>query len=162
VIAPRSHGTWVIVATFAVAFMLTAVPLPEVLRDWRPAWVTLVLVYWGLALPERVGVAAGWFAGLLLDAMLGTLLGQHALALSLVAFFAVKLHLRLRVIPLWQQGLSILVLVLLERGLALWVNGILGMPGQWTQALGPALVSAVLWPWVFIVLRDLRRRFRVV
>lgn len=155
------QGTWVIVVSFVLAFMLTTVPLPEVVRDLRPAWVTLVLVYWCLALPERVGVAAGWFAGLFQDAMVGTLLGQHALGLSLVAFFAVKLHQRLRVIPLWQQAVSVLVLVLLERGLSLWIRGILGVPGHWYQALWPALVSALLWPWVFIILRDLRRRFRV-
>ena len=158
----RRQGTWVIVVTFAIALMLTAVPLPEVVRDWRPAWLALVLVYWALALPERVGVGAGWFAGLLHDAMVGTLLGQHALGLALVAFFTVKLHLRLRVIPLWQQGVSVLVLVLLERGLTLWIQGILGVPGEWHQALWPALVSALLWPWVFVLLRDLRRRFRVV
>lgn len=161
-IRPARHGTWVIVASFGVAFLLTAIPLPELVRDWRPAWVSLVLVYWCLALPQRVGVAVGWTAGLLQDAMVGTLLGQHALGLALVAFLAAKLHQRLRVIPLWQQGLSVLVFVLLERGLALWTRGILGVPGHWYQALWPALTSAVLWPWVFVLLRDLRRRFGVV
>ena len=51
---------------------------------WRPAWVALVLVYWCMAAPDQVGVVAGWTTGLLLDVMTGTLLGQHALGLSVV------------------------------------------------------------------------------
>ncbi len=157
----RHHGGWTITTSFLVAFMLTALPLPDWAEPWRPAWVTLVLIYWCLAVPQRVGVGVGWVLGLFLDVMTGTLLGQHALGLALVAYLAVKFHLRVRAVPLWHQGISVFLLVLLERSLALWVKGIQGLPAQDSLVWVPALVSAVLWPWVFVILRDIRRRYKV-
>ena len=50
----------VIATTFVIALLLTALPMPESAAIWRPAWVALVLIYWCMAVPERVGVAVGW------------------------------------------------------------------------------------------------------
>src|SRR5690606_27167374 len=83
---PEHNAGWAIILSFAVAFMLTAVPLPEWAASWRPAWVAMVLIYWCMALPERVGIGAAWCLGLLLDVQQGTLLGQHALGLALIAW----------------------------------------------------------------------------
>ena len=157
----RHHGGKAIVASFIVALMLTTLPLPDWAAAWRPPWVTLVLIYWCLAVPERVGVGIGWLLGLLLDVMTGTLLGQHALALTLVAFIALRFHKRVRVLPLWHQGISVFLLVLLDRSIAVWVKGMQGVSTADGLALAPALASALLWPWVFIILRDVRRKYRV-
>ncbi len=148
----------VILGSFGVAMMLTVLPLPEWAGLWRPAWAALVLIYWCLAVPERVGVGSGFMAGLVLDALTGTLLGQHALGLSVVAFFAHKAHRWVRVLPLWQQGLGVFALVMLYELLVSWVSGMQGLavdPWLWLAA---PLTSTILWPWVFILLRDLRRR----
>jgi rod shape-determining protein MreD len=87
-----SRGTWAIVASFVVAFMLTAMPLPDWAIAWRPAWVALVLAYWCLALPQSIGVLSAWIIGLLLDVMHGSLLGQHAFGLAVVAYVVVIYH----------------------------------------------------------------------
>ena len=157
----RYRGATTIGASFLVALMLTALPLPQWAEPWRPAWVTLVLIYWCLAVPQRVGVGVGWALGLLLDVMTGTLLGQHALSLSLVAFLALRLHLRVRVLPAWQQGISVFLLVVLDRALSLWVTGIQGMPTEAKAIWAPAATSTLLWPWLFVILRDVRRRYQV-
>lgn len=154
-------GPWVIGISFVVSFGLTALPLPDWAAIWRPAWVALVLAYWCIALPNRVGVGVGWIVGLLLDVLMGTLLGQHALGLSVVAFIAHKSHQRVRVLPPWQQALSVFPLVFLYQMLVFWVNGARGIPvNGWAYVTGP-LVSMLLWPWLFIVLRDIRRKFSV-
>ena len=136
--------------------------MPESAANWRPAWVALVLVYWCMATPERVGVVVGWTAGLLLDVMTGTLLGQHALALSVLAYVAHHAHRRVRVLPLWRQGITVFVLLFVYQALVLWSNGIRGLPvtafAYWTSPL----VSTLLWPWIFVVLRVVRRRYAVV
>ncbi len=155
------RGTWVIVLTFVVALVAEVLPLPEWAQAFRPQWYTLALIYWCVALPQRVGVGTGWALGLVVDALTGTVLGQHALSLSLIAFLSVKLHLRIRVFPLWQQSLTVLTLLALERLLSLWIIGITGFPTPPLRYWTPALVSTLLWPWVFIVLRDVRRRFGV-
>lgn len=158
----RHHGGAVIFLTFVTALVLTVVPLPDDLRTLRPDWVLLVLIYWCMALPQRVGVGIGWLLGLFTDALTGTLLGQHALAYSLVAFLTLKLHQRLRVYPLWQQALSVLVLLALGQLLMLWINGMVGRPiHSWLYWM-PSLTGALLWPFIFLLLRGLRRAFRVI
>ncbi len=155
------RGTGVISITFIVALVLTVLPLPEWAQPFRPQWYTLALIYWCVALPQRVGVGTGWFLGLIVDVLTGSPLGQHPLSLSLIAFLCVKLHLRIRVFPLWQQSLTVLTLLALEQLLSLWIRGATGYPTPPLLYWAPALVSMLLWPWVFIILRDIRRRFGV-
>lgn len=157
----RRRGGWIIVVSFVVSLMLTALPMPEWASIWRPAWVCLVLIYWCMALPARVGILVAACAGILLDVISGTLLGQHALALSLVAFIALEFHQRVRVLPLWQQGITIFGLVSVQQVLLLWINGIQGNPVMISAYWASPLISMVLWPWIFVVLRDTRRKFQV-
>ncbi|WP_275097705.1 rod shape-determining protein MreD [Sedimenticola hydrogenitrophicus] len=159
-LTPRS-GTPVIIASFCVALLLAILPLPDWAQMLRPQWYTLVLIYWTMALPLRVGVGVGWLLGIVVDVLSGTLLGQHALSLGLIAYITFEMHLRIRLFPLWQQSLTILVLLLLEKLLSLWVMGAVGQPTPPLSYWAPPLVGMLLWPWVYIVLRDLRRKFQV-
>ncbi|MBI4006765.1 MAG: rod shape-determining protein MreD [Gammaproteobacteria bacterium] len=155
------HGGWIIFISFIVALMLTAMPLPDWATNWRPAWVAMVLVYWCMALPDRIGIGIGWSMGLLLDVLQGTLLGQNALGLAVLAYFIIQSHQRIRMFPLIQQAFLISLLVLFYLFLTLWVRGIMGIPPQlWTYWM-PAFTSMLLWPWLFIILRDIRRRYHV-
>ena len=100
-----------VIVSLLLAAVLAVVPVPEWATGVRPAWVPLVLIYWVIAMPHRIGVMTGWSVGLLLDALTGAVLGQNALGLALIAYIAYVLHLRIRVFPVWQQCLAILVLV---------------------------------------------------
>ena len=55
------QGNWIIVLSFIMAIMLTALPLPEWAVNWRPSWVAIVLIYWCMAVPDRVGILVAWF-----------------------------------------------------------------------------------------------------
>jgi len=155
------QGRLVIVVTLCVAMLLTILPMPEWARAFRPQWVTLVLLYWVIALPHLVGVGSAFVVGIVLDALTGTLLGQHALGLSVVAFIAIQLHQRIRVFPFWQQSLGILVLLVIEQLLGLWVNG--ATRGETPELIYWAIppIGALLWPWIFVTLRKIRRHFKV-
>ncbi len=155
------NGGWAIWVSFGAALVLTMLPLPHWAELYRPEWAAMVLIYWCMALPARVGVATAWSLGLLLDVVRGSLLGQYALALTLIAWVTSQLHQRLRVYPLWQQALVVLMLVAMEQMLVLWVKGIIGEPPESWLYWMPALTSMLLWPWIFLVLRDVRRKFRV-
>lgn len=157
----RHHGGGVIAVTFVIALLLTIVPLPDWARTLRPDWVGLVLIYWCLALPDRVGVGIGWFMGLLVDLLTGSLLGQHAMALAIVAYLTLKLHLRVRLFPVWQQALTVLVLLILHQMLSLWVSRFMGRPGISLFYYVPSLLGMFIWPLIYITLRSLRRSFRV-
>jgi rod shape-determining protein MreD len=156
-----SQGAWVIITSFVVALMLTALPLPDWAISWRPAWVVLVLCYWCLALPQRIGVVMAWVIGLLLDVLHGSLLGQHAFGLATVAYVVVIYHQQIRVHPLFRQALVIGSIVLLYSSLMLAIYNLLGSMRYGYDYLLSAITSALLWPWIFIVLRDLRRKTRL-
>ncbi len=141
------------------AFMLAIMPLPDWAVEFRPDWVTLVLIYWAMAVPTRVGVTVAWFAGLLLDVSYGTLMGQHAVGMVLVIYIIHLQHQRLRVASLLQQAIVIFFLLLIKQLLTLWVDGMLGRaPGSWLYFM-PTITSTLLWPWTYLILRDLRRKF---
>lgn len=158
--APR-QGTHVILATLAIALFLTILPMPDWGENYRPQWVALTLIYWCMALPNRVGVFWACATGLVLDVTSGTVLGQHAFTLSVTAYLAVELHQRIRIFPLVQQAASVWVLLLVERLLSLWVVGATGQPTPTLWYWVPTFIGMLLWPWVFIVLRDVRRGFAV-
>lgn len=151
----------VVFSTLCAALLLMILPMPDWARPFRPQWVTLVMIYWAIALPHQIGVGSGFLAGILLDVLTGTLLGQHALGLSVVMFIALQLHQRIRVFPFWQQSLGVLVLLLVEHLLALWVIGATrsATPGLQYWAVPP--IGALLWPWVFVTLRKIRRHFKI-
>ena len=145
--------------TIIAAFALAILPLPDWAAKLRPDWVTLALIYWAMALPSRIGVTFAWFAGVMLDVAHGAILGQHAVGLVLVVYIVLLQHQRMRVASLLQQALVVLALLLLKQLLVVWVNGITGHPTGGWLAFAPSLIGALLWPWVYIVLRDLRRKF---
>jgi len=157
----QHRGGWLITLSFVLALALSIVPLPAMLELFRPEWMAMVLIYWCMAVPSRVGVSIGWLVGLLQDVSRDALLGQYALAFALVAFLTLHLHQRLRVFPIWQQALSIAVLIMLECLVILWVKGLTGQsPGFWKMML-PAFSSLLFWPVIYLLLRHVRRTYNV-
>ncbi|WP_133510840.1 rod shape-determining protein MreD [Candidatus Thiosymbion oneisti] len=158
--SPRK-GSGVILITLGTALVLTILPLPQWADGFRPQWMALTLIYWTLTLPTRVGIFWAWGAGLMLDAATGTALGQHALSLSVPIYLMLELHRRIRLFPPLQQTLSVWVLLLVERLLFLWIHGATGQPTPTLAYWIPPFVGMLLWPWVFILLRNLSRRFAI-
>lgn len=145
--------------TVIAALMLAIMPLPDWAVKFRPDWVTLVLIYWVLAFPFKVGVTIAWLTGLLLDVSYGTLMGQHAIGMVLVIYIIHIQHLRLRVASLLQQAIVIFLLLLMKQLLTLWVDGMLGhAPDNWLYFM-PTITSTLLWPWTYLILRDVHRKF---
>ena len=157
----RHNGGWVILVSFIIAFLLTTIPLPGWLADWRPAWVAMMVIYWCIVLPERVGVAIAWILGLLLDVYTGALLGQNALGLSIIAYLTLRLHKQIRIFPPIQQSVLICIYLLLFQFFSLWIRGIIGVPPQHWTFWAPVLSSMLLWPIFFIIMRNIRRRYNV-
>lgn len=154
-------SSWVLIPlTFLAAILLTVLPMPGWIVWLRPAWVLLVLIYWVMTIPHRVNVGAAWLTGLFLDVLNGTLLGEHAFAMTIIAYIVSRMHARLRMFPLMQQGLSIFLLVLLYQFILYCIQGFVGsLPSSHLYWLSP-LTSMLLWPWVFSIIRNFCYRFR--
>jgi rod shape-determining protein MreD len=160
-LSPAMKSRLALVATFAVAVILSVMPGPGWAEPFRPDWVGLVLIYWCMATPSRIGVGTGWLLGLLQDVLFGSLFGSHAIAKALIAFITLKLHLQLRMFPRWQQAVTVLVLLVLNQLLVLWIRGLAGNAPETFIYWTPSIVGMLVWPWLFVILRDVRRRGNV-
>lgn len=143
-------------ATLLVAFLLNIVPLGRIAAF--PDFVALVLVFWNVHQSRRVGVGVAFVFGLLMDVHSGAVLGQHALAYTLLSFFAVASHRRLLWFTVLSQALQILPLFVAAQAVSLVVRLVVGgmFPG-WQMVLAP-LFQALLWPVVTLLLLAPQRR----
>jgi rod shape-determining protein MreD len=157
----KARNGWVIWATLLLALLLSVAPLLPFMEVGRPLWLALFLSYWVLAVPHRIGMVGAWSLGLVLDVLNGTLLGQNALILTLITFLVLSLQRRLQMFPMWQQSLVLLVVFGLAQLVQLWLNALTGNRPPTLTFVLPALISALLWPWVFAILRGLQQRFAV-
>lgn len=149
-----------ILITIVVALMLAIAPLPDWASSFRPNWVALALIYWSMNLPRTYSIGHAWLLGIVLDVAHGTLLGQHALALTFIVYLTIKFHLRLRLYPVSQMALTIIPLLGLYEFLLFWINGVIGIHAPLTTYWGPVLTSALLWPLVTLILRTVPYRTR--
>lgn len=156
-----SHGYWLIVVSFFVAFVLAVLPMPQWLMWARPEWVALILIYWAIALPHRVGILTALALGVMLDALEGALLGQNAFSLVVVAVLCQTLYQRLRVFSVLQQAGTVFVVIGINQLVCQWVQNLEGIGSPSLLFLLPAVSSALLWPVVLHILRRLRRHYWV-
>jgi rod shape-determining protein MreD len=147
--------------TFLVGLLLTVSPLPQFMEVLRPMWLALLMAFWSLELPQKIGMTTAWLLGLCIDVLYGTYLGQNALILTLITFLVLSLQQRMRTFPMWQQSLIILVVFGLAQLVQLWLSALTGNRQPTLALLLPALVSALLWPWVSFGLRGLTRRYKI-
>ncbi|MBT8132402.1 MAG: rod shape-determining protein MreD [Gammaproteobacteria bacterium] len=145
-----------VVLSLLGAVVLTLIPLPGWLQPWRPSWVALVVIYWLIYEPRRIGLMTAWLAGLLLDTLRGVILGQHALALTIVGFVAMQFHLRIRVFPLGQQTATVFMLVAIYEFLLYWIDGISGEPGSDYRRWLSVFTSTLVWPPITTLLHNIR------
>lgn len=155
------HNWFVISITLLIAIILAVLPMPEWTVWWRPAWVLMVLIYWAMVVPSRVAIGTAWITGLLVDLLCGTLLGEHALGFVLVIYFINRMHIRLRMYPVMQQAASVFVFVLMYQFIIYCIQGFIGeLPSSRLYWMS-SITSMLLWPWLFVLMRDCRRWFRV-
>jgi len=151
----------IVILSLLLALLANIMPMPLDIDAYRPDWVLMVLLYWCIALPTRVNVISAWFMGLLLDILLGSILGVHAAAMAVSVFIAAVNFQKIRNFSLWQQALIVGVLASLYHLVVFWLQRVLLDVVFLPSYLAPVLTTTVLWPWVFLLLRKIRRQFKV-
>ncbi len=135
-----------VVLTLVAALLLDLMPLTGWVLVLRPDFVALTLLYWGIHQPRKVGFLPAWVFGLVVDVAEGSLLGQHALAYSVMMFSAIALHRRVAMFDVRHQMLHVLVILLLMQVIVLVVRLAAGgeYPGWWYFV--SSVIGALLWP----------------
>jgi len=152
---------WLIASSIIFVLFLSIIPLPFELREWRPEFVALLVVYWATYSPQHFGVFSAWVCGILLDIVCLNPLGQSALGLIVVAYISHLSYQRIRSYALWQQSAWAFVLVGVYQLFSNWVSSLAGKDIETMDFLGATLLTALLWPLVVMVLRKIKIRFRL-
>lgn len=152
----------VIILALLMGLILSVMPMSTGLQPWRPEWALLILLYWVMALPHRVNIGTCFVIGLAMDILLGSNLGIHAAAFSFVGYVFANHYKRIRHFSLSQQALFVLLMVMVERSIVYLVEYYVNNASMPATYFLPAVSSAIMWPWLFLLLRKVRRRFGVV
>lgn len=151
---PASRGF--IVLSFFVAVLLEWLPW----RGWalalRPDFVALVLLYWCMHKPHRIGIGIAFIVGIFVDVADASLFGQHSLAYSVLAFGGIVLHRRVQMFNLREQSMHVLALLLASYAVYAILHWQMRGYVAWEFFLG-SLTSALLWTPLTLLLQTLRR-----
>ncbi len=156
-----SNNGLIILLTLLVALMASITPMPLSVDAFRPDWVLIVLVYWCLALPNKINILTAWVMGFILDVLLGSVLGVHASAMALSVYIVIVNFQKIRNFSVWQQALIVGVLSAQYHLIVFWLQRFLSDVVFLPNYLYPVITTIVLWPWVFLLLRRVRRHFRI-
>ena len=143
-INPRFTGA--IILSIVIAFALTILPLREQWVLFRPEWLALTFIHWGLVSPSKSSLVIAWFVGLLIDSVYGTILGQHALGFTIVLFLTLRMRSRLLMDSYFQQVFLLFLVLGAYLLINLWILGITGnTPGGWGYWY-TVFSSLLIWP----------------
>ncbi len=156
-----AHNGVIILFTLLIALMASIMPMPLSADAFRPDWVLIVLMYWCMALPGRVNIITAWVMGFLLDVLLGSVLGVHAAAMAISIYIIVVNHQKIRNFSILQQALITGVLAAFYHLVVFWLQRFLIDIIFLTSYLYPVVTTIILWPWVFYLLRKVRRNFSI-
>jgi rod shape-determining protein MreD len=152
----NTQGFGIYVLSIIVAMALRIAPWPMFIHNFNPDWVLLVLIYWCLAIPERMGIFNAWTVGLLTDVLTGRMLGQYALTYALVCYLSLKLHRRLQRYPLLQQSVFIFFFLLFSQMLIFWTENIQSPTHFQISFWIPAITGTLSWSIFFFLFRGIR------
>lgn len=134
--------------TLCIAFILTILPLSGWILWIRPQWVLLILFFWVVNTDGKIGLGTTFVAGIFLDLLTGTLLGQHSIIFCLLIYIMLKINPRFRFFPLYQQTIIVLFLVWLNLVLNM---GLMNFTGKYIDSSLywlSAFLTALIWPFL--------------
>lgn len=155
------RGGIIIFLCVILSIILMIRPVPIVFEQYRPDWIILIAVYWAIALPHRYNVGLAWLSGLVLDLLLSSTLGIQAFALALVVYIAASSFQLIRNMALWQQAIVIALLDFVYRLLIYGLENVFTNVQLQGGYYWPVITTSVIWPWIFLLMRKVRRKFKV-
>jgi rod shape-determining protein MreD len=134
-------------------FLLNLLPMGGPLEALRPDFMAMILLYWCIHQPMRIGIGAAWIFGILMDVADGALFGEHALAYSLMAFIALALRRRMSMLQIGHQFTHVTLILLIMQAVVV-LTGLIAKNifVGWTYFLG-SVTAGLLWPFLSYLLK---------
>ena len=156
---PIMNSSLVIILSTFLSVILTISTFP--LGYFSPDWIFLIIIYWIIAVPNMYNFFVIWLIGIITDVAVGSTLGMNALIYVFLLFIVKKLYKSLRYFTVIQQGIIVLVLMILKITFLLWIDAMLSTDMYSVSMYWTTLTSALVWPIIFFSLRHLRRRYNI-
>lgn len=145
-----------VIGSITLGLLLNLIPWPENIVVMVPDILALMLIFWVLHQPNRIGLTVCFVLGLLMDVANASILGQYALAYTTLGFLALSLRRRILQFAGWQQALFVLILLALLQTIILVVNLVAGRPFPGAEFFAAAPIGAALWPSLSFFLQQQR------
>ncbi len=150
-----------VIISVLIALVMTVVQLPDWLFNFWPDWIALVIIYWCLIKPERVGPVVAFCIGTLLEVLFVRSFGVLGLGLATLAFIVNSTHQQIRIMTVWQQTLLVGLFVGILRLITGWLYGIVSDFTITSEYWFPIIGAMLFWPFVYILLEELRSALRI-
>lgn len=159
--ASRMNFWWAMIFSAMVALALMIVPLPQWLFFFWPDWIVLIVVYWALYTPDRMGPLIGFIIGIFLEVLFVRQFGVESLGLATLALIVNNSNKQLFILSIWQQTIVVGLFVALFKLITGWLYGLVSdftiTLEYWYSIIGAMLV----WPFMIILLNELRHKYRI-
>ena len=135
--------TWSIII---LSIVLTIIPVPDLINSFRLPWLMMTVIYFSIFNVSLIGVLSAWFAGLILDLMTGGLMGENAMILSIISYISYRFRFQIRVYPIWQIMVVVLLLLSLGELFSLWIQGVSGIMNPSIVDWINISIAVIIWP----------------
>ena len=135
--------TWSIIL---LSIVLTIIPLPDLINSFRLPWLMMTVIYFSIFNVALIGVFSAWLSGLILDLMAGGLMGENAMILSVISYLSYRFRFQIRVYPIWQIMVVVLLFLSLGELLSLWIQGVSGTMNLSVIGWINISIAVIIWP----------------
>ncbi len=150
---------FVILTTIFIGLLLMLMTLP--FGYYAPEWLLLINIYWAIAVPSNNKIFLAFLSGFLVDIAFAQILGITSLLYVIFIFIMLRLYNSLRYMTVSQQSVVILFFLLIKQHIFVWLNYVLSMDSNYQSLLISALITSIIWPVTYYLLRFIRRKFQV-
>mgnify|MGYP001207395677 FL=1 len=146
-------------STILLSIILIVIPVPDVLDQYRLPWLKMTVIFFSIFNISLIGIISVWFSGLILDIMTGGLLGENALILAVLSYLSYRFRFQIRVYPMWQIMIVVLMLLSLGELIDLWIHGVSGTMFFNIYDWISVGIAVLVWPIFMGVLEKMQSLF---
>ncbi|MCI5576822.1 MAG: rod shape-determining protein MreD [Succinivibrio sp.] len=157
----NSSALIVLIPSLLVALILQIVHLPTFLSDNRPDLLTLIILYFSMTNRIKLSLELAFFVGLTVDLITGSPLGIHVFTIALQVYL-ISSQFNFEKYKIYQQVLIVAIVNLVTNCIGYWLEHLIGQRYYEINFLYPALITALCWPLIYLVLQILCATFSVV
>ena len=149
----------IIFLTILLGLFLSLITLP--VGYYAPEWMLLITLYWAIAIPSNSKIFLAFIAGIIVDIVYGQVLGVSSFFYVLLIYVFLRLYNSLRYMTIAQQAVVVFFFIFIKQHLLVWTYYIIDRNIDYTALLVGAIISSIIWPLIYYVLRFVRRKFRI-